>query len=264
MENSRDGTERLAYFDRCNDANGEITVIQKESALSVDEDKTIPAIASLDNTFIFKATKGLSWSVSEEMDWLTLLGTTDGTNNTTGSDQTITYSVLINPNESARNGNIEVKAGNISKSITVEQAGSSFSGTGGEEKIATTGGTTTGSVKATSGLAWTITPETDNDITVSPTSGSGDVTLEFSASDNAGSERMGTFIVSLDANQERTITITATQTGKDTGAYIGNLQVCLTDEDSSNFGTASTNCSKSTKEGKTGWHLPTKYVAVHE
>ena len=33
----------------------------------------------------------------------------------------------------------------------------------------------------------------------------------------AGSERMGTFIVSLDANQERTITITATQTGKDTG-----------------------------------------------
>ena len=111
---------------------------------------------------------------------------------------------------------------------------------------------------ATSGLAWTITPETDNDITVSPTSGSGDVTLEFSASDNAGSERMGTFIVSLDANQERTVTITATQTGKDTGAYIGNLQVCLTDEDSSNFGTANTNCSKSTKEGKTGWRLPTK------
>lgn len=254
----RTGAIIVRVGDESKGPNGEITVIQKESALSVDEDKTIPAIASLDNTFIFKATKGLSWSVSEEMDWLTLLGTTDGTNNTTGSDQTITYSVLINPNESARNGNIEVKAGNISKSITVEQAGSTFSATGGEEKIATTGGTTTGSVKATSGLAWTITPETDNDITVSPTSGSGDVTLEFSASDNAGSERMGTFIVSLDANQERTITITATQTGKDTGAYIGNLQVCLTDEDSSNFGTASTNCSKSTKEGKTGWRLPTK------
>lgn len=254
----RTGTITVRVGDESKGPNGEITVIQKESALSVDEDKTIPAIASSGNAFIFKATKGLSWSVSEEMDWLTLLGTTDGTNNTTGSDQTITYSVLINPNESARNGNIEVKAGNISKSITVEQAGSTFSATGGEEKIATTGGTTTGSVKATSGLAWTITPETDNDITVSPTSGSGDVTLEFSASDNAGSERMGTFIVSLDANQERTITITATQTGKDTGAYIGNLQVCLTDEDSSNFGTANTNCSKSTKEGKTGWRLPTK------
>lgn len=236
----RTGTITVRVGDESKGPNGEITVIQKESALSVDEDKSISATASSDNTFIFKATKGLSWSVSEEMDWLTLLGTTDGTNNTTGSDQTITYSVLINPNESARNGNIAVKAGNISKSITVEQAGSTFSATGGEEKIAVTGGTTTGSVKATSGLAWTITPETDNDITVSPTSGSGDVTLEFSASDNAGSERMGTFIVSLDANQERTVTITATQTGKDTGAYIGNLQVCLTDEDSSNFGTANT------------------------
>ena len=79
----RTGAIIVRVGDESKGPNGEITVIQKESALSVDEDKTIPAIASLDNTFIFKATKGLSWSVSEEMDWLTLLGTTDGTNNTT-------------------------------------------------------------------------------------------------------------------------------------------------------------------------------------
>lgn len=253
----RTGAIIVCVGDESKGPNGEITVIQKESALSVDEDKTIPAIASSDNTFIFKATKGLSWSVSEEMDWLTLLGTTDGTNNTTGSDQTITYSVLINPNESARNGNIEVKAGNISKSITVEQAGSTFSATGGEEKIAATGGTTTGLIKATSGLAWTITPETDNEITVSPASGSGDATLEFSASENAGTDRMGTFTVSLDANQERTITITTTQTGKDTGASIGNLQVCKTEDGNENWAVANTKCTDSTKEGYNDWRLPT-------
>ncbi len=253
----RTGAITVRVGDESKGPNGEIAVIQKASALSVDEDKTIPAIASSDNAFIFKATKGLSWSVSEEMDWLTLLGTTDGTNNTTGSDQTITYSVLINPNESARNGKIEVKAGNISKSITVEQAGSTFSATGGDEKIAATGGTTTGLVKATSGLAWTITPETDNEITVSPASGSGDATLEFSASENAGTDRMGTFTVSLEANQERTITITTTQTGKDTGASIGKLQVCKTDEGNGDWDYAKTQCAESTKEGYKDWRLPT-------
>lgn len=88
---------------------GKITVTQAGAVLSVSGAQTVEATASLmDYASAFSVTKGLSWNVSENMDWLTLTDTTDGTGNTTGENQEIPYSVVVNPNGSDRSGNITV------------------------------------------------------------------------------------------------------------------------------------------------------------
>lgn len=249
-----------------------ITVTQAGAALSVSEANTVAATASTtDYTSTFSATKGLSWNVSDNMDWLTLTSTISGANNTTGVNQDIKYSVVVNPNASTRNGNITVKAGNavsgtdagLTKTITVTQSASTFGRTNPTSKIAAAANsTTTGYITATEGLGWTISPVSDNGITVSPTSGTGNETLTFKGEANTGAERTGTFIISVtNASPARTATITATQiaseTAGETGAYVGKLQVCKTDEGKSNWSTANTNCNNSTKEGKSNWRLPT-------
>ena len=111
---------------------------------------------------------------------------------TTGSDQQLTYkTVSINPNVSEREAIVTVKAGNMQEDVVIRQAGSEFRTTDGEAKIAGTGGSTTGAVTATDGLAWTISPETHNGITVSPIFGSGSETLTFTSLDNPGLETYG-------------------------------------------------------------------------
>ena len=108
-------------------------------------------------------------------------------------------------------------------------------------------------------MAWTITPATDNGITASPTSGSGSATITFTGAANTGAERTGSFTLSATgASPARTLAFSATQAAGETGAYVGNLQVCKTDEATSNWSTANSNCNNSTKEGKSDWRLPSK------
>ncbi|WP_289006506.1 BACON domain-containing carbohydrate-binding protein [uncultured Parabacteroides sp.] len=236
---------------------GVIVINQKASSLTASGDKTILAATADDKgTLTFQATKGLPLSITKP-DWLTLTATPP--ENTTGEEQTLEYTTSLNINSTENTGNISVTAGEMNQSVTVKQVASSFSVTGPVDKIAAAGGSTTGFVTATTGLPWTISPVTDNGITVDPVSGTGDRTLTFSGTANTGSGRTGTFTVSVtNAIPVRTATITVIQATKETDACIDNLQVCKTDETSSNWGTANTNCINLEKEGKKDWRLPSK------
>lgn len=236
---------------------GVIVINQKASSLTASGDKTtLAATADDKGTLTFQATKGLPLSITKP-DWLTLTATPP--ENTTGEEQTLEYTTSLNLNSTENTGNMSVTAGEMNQSVTVKQVASSFSVTGPVDKIAAAGGSTTGFVTATTGLPWTISPVTDNGITVDPVSGTGDRTLTFSGTANTGSGRTGTFTVSVtNAIPVRTATITVIQATKETDACIDNLQVCKTDETSSNWGTANTNCINLEKEGKKDWRLPSK------
>lgn len=244
-----------------------ITVTQQASSLtaSISPTAALAATANATGTFTMNGTKGLAYSFTAGFpEWLTVTNGTASTSGgtTTGGNQTLTYKTAsVNPNESERNATVTVQAGNISQSVTVKQSASTFSITNPANSIAVDGkSTTTGSIEATEGLAWAITPPTTvNGITVSPESGTGPQKLTFTgAANTTGVARTGTFTISVTgASPARTATITAMQTAE-IGAYVGNLQVCKTDEARSNWNTAKTNCSNSTKEGMSDWRLPTR------
>ena len=131
---------------------GTIIVNQQGAKLEVGNGVTIPAAASSNNTSSFKATKGLSWSVSKNVDWLTLAAPVAGTDNTTGANEQLSYGATVNPKEEIRKGVITVKAGNavggtdagLTKTIEVTQSASRldyYANPGGNPTLPATAGT---------------------------------------------------------------------------------------------------------------------------
>ena len=237
-----------------------IEVKQKPSALTVSASPTtLAATKDAAGTLSFKGTSGLPFSVTMP-DWLTLTGTIPETTN--GNDQNLGYKTNgVNLNSTERTATVMVKVGNISKEVTISQAGSIFDVNGGigTIAIAASGGTTISSVAATDGLAWTISPATDNGISVNPTNGSGDARLEFSANENNVAKRTGTFIVTVtDSDPLRTFTVTVTQARKNIPVCIENLQIQKSDPGTIAFADVASFCEGLDEENHDDWRLPTK------
>lgn len=165
----RSGTVTVRAGDASVGPTGSIVLNQSGATLNVDAaTKTVAAIASTGNTSTFTATAGLSWNVgvASTGNWLSLTGTTSGTNNTTDAAQTITYNAVVNPDASTRQGTITVKVGNavtgtddgLTETIAVTQEASSLTASGSETTLAATkddNGTIT--FKGTSGLSFSVT-----------------------------------------------------------------------------------------------------------
>ena len=129
-------------------------------------------------------------------DWLILTGNTAGT--TTGGNQSFSYKTrALNLNSTAKTGNISVTAGEMTTNVAVEQEASVFNVVGPTTTIASTGGSVNGTITATAGLPWTINPETDNDIAISPTNGFGEAKLTFTAPANTGGTREAIFTIAV-------------------------------------------------------------------
>ena len=255
----RSGAITVRAGDETGGPTGKITIKQKASSLTASGNKTtLAATADDSGTLTYLATKGLPLSISNP-EWLTLTNTIVEVETATGGEQTLEYRTSsLNLNVTNNKGNISVTAGEIIVNVAVEQEASVFSTTNGSATIAATGGTTTGSVTATPGVSWTISPETSNGITVSPTEGNGSQLLEFKGEVNTDSGRTGTFTVSVtNANPERTMIVTATQEGGEPVAYVEDIQVCKTEEGRLSWSAGYNVCQNSTKEGQIDWRLPT-------
>ena len=243
---------------------GKITVTQSASSLTASINPTTALAATKDasGTYTLNGTSGLPYSFTAGFpSWLTVTNGTASTSGgtTNGSDQQLTYKTAsVNPNGTERKATVTVKAGNISKNVEIKQSASTFSVANGAATIEGTGGKTTGSVTATTGLPWTISPATNNGITVSPTNGSGNATLTFTGAANTGSERTGTFTVSVTgASPVRTAKVTAKQS--EIRACVGDIQVSKNDPLAiTNLEGAQKLCGDYTTEGKSDWRLPTR------
>ena len=262
--NERSGAITVRAGDETEGPTGEITIKQKASSLTASVDPaTLAVTKDANGTFTMNGTVGLPYTFTVGFpDWLAVTNNTASTDGgiTIGSDQTLTYQTTsVNPNESERKATVTVKAGNMTKSVEIKQAGSTFNTSNGAATIAAAGGTTTGKVSATAGLAWSITSSTtSNGITVTPLNGTGDATLTFTGTANAGGARTGTFTVSVtDASPARTATVTATQAALEPGAFVDNIQVRMANEGLTSKSNAISLCANCTQEGKVDWRLPT-------
>lgn len=191
--------------------SGEITIEQVGATLMVGAStKEVAASASAGTLTTFTPTKGLSWSLGASFsnDWLSVATPTSGTN-TTGAAENINYSAVVNPDASARQGTITVKAGNavsgtdagLTKTITVTQPGSSFNVDKTEIELASTVTSGSVTVTGTNGLPWTVSPSVQTSgitpaTTSSTATGSGQ-TLTFNATANTGNAREATFTVAV-------------------------------------------------------------------
>ena len=165
----------------------------------------------------FAATPGLDWRSSVGTDtWLHVTGGGSGTP-TTGSPQTVTFSVDVNPNSTLRSGGITVEAGlpafGPKGKIVVSQDGSTFDLLSSSTvELGSDGTTFNAIIKGTQGLRWEVNPH-DAAKQIAPILFNGDVTgqeqnIEFAARENVGPPRTETFNITVPGgDHKRTVTV---------------------------------------------------------
>ena len=176
--------------------------------------------AAIDSTTTLQVTTrpGVAWVIALP-DWLSAVVDgkenvpSSGTLNYKGPAEVLFKAVSANPDAKDRKISFDIDVNGIDKNIEVIQEASVFTAAGTITKITKeVNSSAVGSVTATAGLKWTVSSETNNGITVSPTSGSGDAVLTFTASANTGAERLDSFTVSVvGADPVRKVTVKAIQ-----------------------------------------------------
>lgn len=185
-------------------------------------DIVVPTVinVAIDSTTTMQVTirPGIDWVITLP-EWLSAVVdgkdviSSSGTINRNGPAQVLFKAVSANPNAKDRQISFDMDVNGTNQNIVVIQEGSEFTAAGATTKITKEAKSTgVGSVTATAGLKWTVSSETNNGITVKPTSGSGDAELTFTASANTGAERLDSFIVSVvGADPVRKVTVKAIQ-----------------------------------------------------
>ena len=251
-----------------------VTVKQKGSVLSAtSKNKAIApeGISHSDTEYSFSATEGLSWALSEAIDWLTLTGTTTGVVSSATTTPTVSYIVTVNPNASTRTGYLFVKAGNaiggtdaaLEKQIAaITQQPSSITVPANGGTIPAVGGSITVSgITATEGLQWTITKK------------SGFLDISFSSVEVAkgqfkitakqsGSEaRTAVFTLSItNADPPRTFDIAVSQPKNGNNYVPGTTSLMISSSQSSGIWNNCNNyCNNTVTDfGYSDWRMPSR------
>ncbi|MFV0583377.1 MAG: BACON domain-containing protein [Parabacteroides gordonii] len=238
------------------------TVTQNGSVLNVSTTSlNLDAKATSGNVGTFTATKGLSWNLTKNMDWLTV-NPVSGTENATGAAQTITYSAPLNTGNSARSGTITIKAGNgqgtLSKTINVSQAASVYTGIAASVELASAGVTKT-FLSGTEGLGWKVTIASNNGLTITPTSGNFPTLLSIGATKNPGTaKRLASITVAIpDKSYSQVVSIFQYGTPP-AGSTVGTMQASssATQKFGYNWDNAVSYCNNLVSENFDDWRLP--------
>ena len=163
-------------------------------------------------TASISTTSGCPWTATSNAAWLSITSSGSGSGN-----GTVNYSVAANSTTSSRTGTLTIGG----KTLTVTQAGCSYTVSPTTQSIGAAGGTADATVSTTSGCPWTAV---SNDAWLSITSsgsGSGSATVNYSAAANGtSSSRSGTLTIA-----GQTVTITqAPGLSAPSGVYVDRPQ----------------------------------------
>lgn len=241
-----------------------VTVKQKGSILTITEtSKALEAKATSDNLCSFTGTRGLSWVVSKNVNWLTLTvdgGALSGIENATGAAQKIAYSATLNTSDDARNGLVTVSAGNglgdLIKTISVTQDGSVYEGIPATIAL-TSRGVDQYYLSGTEGLTWNMVVHSTNGITITPTSGTLPAQLLISVERNPSTpKRLASITVNIpDKNYSQVVSIF--QYGSPPpGSEYGIQKSNISTQKTLNWDSCSSYCANLVSEDFDDWRLP--------
>ena len=202
------------------------SIIQKEIVLSISQQPTHAFDASMETTnysafgdywfMRISSSSSRSWTITKNDSWVHLNTSTNSSYSYTGKgDSSVRIYVDANPNTTARYSSLKVTSGNKSKTITISQDAAAPTLTVSESDITLPykGSTNRGSFKISSNTSWKITTSYDGYwLNVSPTSGSGDRTVNLSAGVGPSSGyRYATLTIETTSGNKITRTISVKQ-----------------------------------------------------
>lgn len=195
----------------------EITITQAGQDISLDVNPTSHSVVSAGSTASSTITCNTAWTVTKGSEsWLTV-------DKTSGSGNgTILFTVAANTTVNVRSAIVTVTAGSVTKEITITQAAAAvtLSVNPTNHSIVAAGGTATSTI--TCNTTWTASKGSENWLTLSQTSGSGNGTIQFTVANNTGSSRSAT--VTITAGSE-TKQIVITQAAHTTPVGPGNVTI---------------------------------------
>ena len=173
---------------------------EKVESLSIS---SVSEFSTIEETKSTTVTSNLNWGTENNNNWITLTPT-NGTNN-----GTINISVSANPTYTKRTGIVSIIGGSISRSLTITQAA-------GEEEVESLSITSvsefsaneeTKSTTVTSNLNWD-TENNNNWITLTPTNGTNNGTINISVSANPTYTKRTGIVSVMGGSISKNLTIT--------------------------------------------------------
>lgn len=192
--------------------SGQVTVRQAGVILSASPTSLAFGSGSESKSIALQA--NVSWSVSDDADWVTV-APTSGT-----GDATLTVTVAANGSVNLRSATLTLAGGGITTTVSLMQGGVTLTVSPTYLNFGTRAGSSTISIHTS--YPWTVSDDTAW-LTVSPASGAGEATVTVTVTDNPlNSSRIGTVTVS---GGGITVSIMVTQDG--IGLVVSPMNVFL-------------------------------------
>ena len=217
-------------------------VVQSGAGPSLQLNKNDLSFIAEKGNDTFTITSNTSWSITSDQAWC-IVSTSSGSDNAT-----VTVNVTENTSTDLRSATITVKAGDLSKTIAVTQAGTNPTLQLNKTSLTFESASGSNTFTITSNTAWTVTSN-QTWCTVSPSSGSGDGKVMIIVSENTSTDSRSATITVKAGDLSQTIAIS--QAGAMATLWLNKTNMSFNSSNGSDYFTITSNTSWSVTSNQT-------------